>query len=264
MDKEPIALIIAGSDSVGGAGVQADIKTMEAVGVYSASVITCVTAQNSVSVNGIFPITPEFVTAQLDAVFSDCEVAGVKTGMLYNHGIINAVADALHKHRNNFLVVDPVMVATSGDSLLEDGVVALYREKIFPIADLITPNLDEASILSGTKITSVAGMKEVAINIAEYGVDGVLIKGGHLNEGEEAIDLLYYKGEFHSFSNPFINNNGIGFHGTGCSLASAITAYLIKGKDLKTACQKGKEYVFKSIKKAFKIGDGNYVLNHRG
>lgn len=255
------ALTVAGSDSGGGAGIQADLKTFHRLGVFGSSVITCLTAQNTVGVRGIQAAEPQFVRTQLAAVLDDIPVAALKTGMLYSAEIIDAVAGVLRELSGVQISVDPVMVATSGDPLLKEEAVAAYKEKLFPLATLVTPNLHEAELLTGRTIRSEPDMKEAALELAEYGCRSVLIKGGHLEESKEAVDMLYSDGSFERLSSKRIELQSE-THGSGCTLSAAITAYLAKGDTLSEACRKGKEFVLRAIQHARPLGKGAVVLDH--
>ncbi|HEV8595573.1 MAG TPA: bifunctional hydroxymethylpyrimidine kinase/phosphomethylpyrimidine kinase, partial [Thermoplasmata archaeon] len=221
------ALTIAGSDSGGGAGVQADLKSFAAIGVHGCSVITCVTAQNTVGVDSIFPLPVREIRAQLRAVTSDIRIHAAKTGMLYSADIVRAVAADLPKRAP--LVVDPVMVATVGASLRARGFRDALVERLLPRATLVTPNLYEASELAGFPVDTLAAMRRAAVAIREAGSRAVLVKGGHLKGS--VVDLLY-DGRFHEFRGPRFRTE---LHGSGCALASSITAYLALGKSLRAA-----------------------------
>jgi hydroxymethylpyrimidine/phosphomethylpyrimidine kinase len=257
-----IALTIAGSDSSGGAGIQADLKTFSAFGVYGASVITALTAQNTRGVTAIHDVPPDIVSAQLDAVFSDLAVDAVKLGMLSNKAIIKAVAGGLARHGAKNIVLDPVMIATSGDRLLLPDAVNALRTEIIPHAVLVTPNLPEAAALAGTDIARNEEEMEVqARRILSFGARRVLIKGGH-GEGPESVDLLIGEGEVVRLSAPRIATPNT--HGTGCTLSSAIAAGLVKGESLRAAACAAKTYVSAAIQAAdqLKIGSGHGPLHH--
>nr|7R8Y_A Chain A, Phosphomethylpyrimidine Kinase [synthetic construct]7R8Y_B Chain B, Phosphomethylpyrimidine Kinase [synthetic construct] len=255
----PVALTIAGSDSGGGAGIQADLKTFSALGVYGMSVITAVTAQNTLGVQGVHDIPPELVAAQIDAVFEDLRVDAVKTGMLSNAEIVEAVAEALRRYGVRPLVVDPVMVAKSGDPLLAPDAVEALKERLFPLATIITPNLPEAEVLLGRPIRTEEEMEEAARRLLALGPKAVLLKGGHL-EGEEAVDLLADGEGIHRFSAPRVQTRNT--HGTGCTLSAAIAAHLARGHDLPEAVREAKAYLTGAIKAAPSIGHGHGPVNH--
>ncbi len=247
----PVTLSIAGSDNSAGAGVQADLKTMSALGTYGVTAITCVVAEVPGKVSAIQAIEPHIVAEQIRLLFEAFPIAAVKTGMLYSREIIAAVADALERSaiRNPQsaipLVVDPVMVATSGDSLLREDAVALYRERLFPRATLVTPNLDEVRTLLGRPISSLDEMRRAGIELAAQFGTHFLIKGGHLREAL-ATDLLCEPGgAVREFSAPFVP--GVSTHGTGCTYAAAITAGLGKGLALHEAVGEAKEYLTRAI-----------------
>ncbi len=245
----PVALSIAGSDNSAGAGAQADLKTMSALGVYGLTAITCVVAEVPGKVSAIQAIEPRIVAEQIRLCCEAFPVAAIKTGMLFSREIIGAVCDTLgavmeRADRKPALVVDPVMVATSGDALLENDAVALYRERLFPMADVITPNLDEVATLLGRKICSVEEMRLAGEELAESYRTAFLIKGGHLREAE-AVDLLIAPGSAHEFRAPFVAN--VSTHGTGCTYSAAIAAGLARGLDLPTAVDEAKRYLTNAI-----------------
>lgn len=257
-----IALTIAGSDSSGGAGIQADLKTFAALGVYGASVITALTAQNTQGVTGIHDVPPDFIAAQIDAVFSDLDIAAVKIGMLSRTAAIEAVARGLTRHKAQNIVLDPVMVATSGDKLLAPDAVGALRRLLIPRALIVTPNLPEAAALTGASLARNEREMEIqARQILELGASNVLIKGGH-GEGEDSVDLLVGQGELVRLSAKRIATKNT--HGTGCTLSSAIAAGLAKGADLVTAVQDAKTYVTAAIAAAdrLQVGHGHGPLHH--
>lgn len=256
------ALTIAGSDSGGGAGIQADIKTFSALGVYAMSVLTAITAQNTLGVQGIFTLPPDLVRLQIDSVMSDIGADAVKTGMIANADIIEAVAHRVRHWRIENLVVDPVMVATSGDDLLrQDARDALVRV-LLPLARVVTPNLPEARALTGLDIHSVAEMREAAVAIHNMGPRHVVIKGGHLENPSEAIDILFDGQEFIEFSSPRIVTHNT--HGTGCTLASAIAAELAKGQNVPEAVHTAKDYIAGALRSAqnWHLGHGHGPVDH--
>ena len=255
----PTALTIAGSDSGGGAGIQADLKTFAAHGVYGTSAITALTAQNTVGVSGVHVVPDDFVTAQIEAVVSDLGCDAVKTGMLANSTIVEAVAAAVESLELPNLVVDPVMVAKSGDHLLDEEAVHAVRWTLLRLARVVTPNIPEAEVLAKMSITSVADMKEAARRIAMLKPAAVVIKGGHL-AGPEVIDILLEKGAFHEWVGPRIE--GPNTHGTGCTFASAIAAHLAKGAPLTEAVPAAKAYVEGAIRHGIALGKGHRPLNH--
>ena len=257
-----IAVTIAGSDSSGGAGIQADLKTFSALGVYGASVITALTAQNSKGVTGIHDVPPEFVTAQIDAVFSDLNVGAVKIGMLSNAAIIAAVASALERYHQTNIVLDPVMVATSGDRLLTSDAVDQLRRLLIPKSLVVTPNLPEAAALLDTAIAEdEAVMRHQAHRILKLGAEAVLIKGGH-DDGPESIDLLVEPNTTTRLSAERIATRNT--HGTGCTLSAAIAAGLANGLDLTEAVRGAKSYVTAAIAAAdrLSIGSGHGPVHH--
>jgi len=257
-----IALTVAGSDSSGGAGIQADLKTFAALGVYGASVITALTAQNTQGVTGILDVPPDFIAAQIDAVFSDLDIAAVKIGMLSRTAAIEVVARGLTRHKAKNIVLDPVMVATSGDKLLAPNAVGALRRLLIPRALIVTPNLPEAAALTGASAARNEREMEIqARQILELGACNVLIKGGH-GEGEDSVDLLVGQGDVIRLAAKRIATKNT--HGTGCTLSSAIAAGLAKGADLVTAVQDAKTYVTAAIAAAdrLQVGHGYRPLHH--
>ncbi|HXX06525.1 MAG TPA: bifunctional hydroxymethylpyrimidine kinase/phosphomethylpyrimidine kinase [Pseudolabrys sp.] len=257
-----IALTIAGSDSSGGAGIQADLKTFSALGVYGASVITALTAQNTQGVAGIHNVPVDFVTAQIDAVFSDLAVGAVKIGMLSQTAIIEAMAHGLRRHNAKNIVLDPVMAATSGDRLLASDAVAALRKLLFPQALVVTPNLPEAAaLLEHAPARSEAEMEAQARALLDFGAQYILIKGGH-GQGRESVDLLVDATSVTRFAEMRVATKNT--HGSGCTLSSAIAAGLAKGRDLKAAIRDAKTYVTAAIAAAdtLAIGHGNGPLHH--
>jgi hydroxymethylpyrimidine/phosphomethylpyrimidine kinase len=257
-----IALTIAGSDPGGGAGIQADLKTFAALGVYGASVITALTAQNTKGVTAIHDVPDEFIAAQMDAVFSDLAIAAVKIGMLSQVAAIKAVAAGLRRHHAKKMVLDPVMIASSGERLLTKEAVAAMRRELIPYVLMVTPNLPEAAALTGANLARDEKEMEVqARQILSLGAHTVLIKGGHA-EGEEAVDLLIGQGEVVRLSAKRIATRNT--HGTGCTLSSAIAAGLAKGLDFIAATQEAKAYVTAAIANAdvLQVGQGHGPLHH--
>lgn len=253
------ALTIAGSDSGGGAGIQADLKTFAALGVYGSSVITAITAQNTIGVAAVHEIPPAIVTAQLDAVLSDIGADAAKTGMLSSAPIIAAVAGALRRHGLLKLVVDPVMVAKSGDRLLREEAVTALREELLPLALVVTPNIPEAETLAGLAIVTDKDRREAARRIAASGPRFVVIKGGH-TEGPP-IDLLYDGEEFTLIdAGPRIATPNT--HGTGCTFAAAITAGLARGLAVEEAIWEAKRYLTAALRHSYTIGAGHSPVHH--
>lgn len=252
------ALTIAGSDSCGGAGIQADIKTMTMNGVYAMSAITALTAQNTVGVTGISEVTPDFLRLQLDAVFSDIFPDAVKTGMLSGEGLIEVIAERLSFYKAKNIVVDPVMIATSGAKLISENAVNALKDKLLPLATVVTPNIPEAEVLSEMKIETAEDMEKAARLIAgRYGC-GVLLKGGH--SINDANDLLYFNGEERWFKGKRIDNPNT--HGTGCTLSSAIASNLAKGYDLFASVEMAKEYISGALAAMLDLGKGSGPMNH--
>jgi hydroxymethylpyrimidine/phosphomethylpyrimidine kinase len=253
------ALTIAGSDSGGGAGIQADLKTFAALGVYGTSAITAVTAQNTMGVTAVTALPADFVTEQIEAVAGDIQLHATKTGMLATAAIVEAVAAAIEELDLPMVVVDPVLLAKSGDRLLdEDGVRALCAE-LLPRALVVTPNIPEAEALSGRRITSLADARESAKRIHGMGAAAIVVKGGH-GEGEEVVDLLFDGKQFTEFRTPRIHTRNT--HGTGCTFASAIAANLASGHALIEATARAQTYVAGAIRHGLAIGKGHGPLNH--
>ena len=260
MDKKiPKALTIAGSDSGGGAGIQADLKTFASLGVHGSSVITAVTAQNSKEVSAVHNVPLDIIEKQINAIFDDIGADAVKIGMLSNSEIIKTVSNLLKKYKIKNIVLDPVMVAASGDKLLEDDAIETLKKELIPIALIVTPNIPETEILVGRKIENKEDMKKAAKEILNLGCKAVLMKGGHLSLDENKVIDIFYNGSFLEIKNNKISKEG---HGTGCTLSSAIAAYIAKGFDLKESVEKAVSYVHKALEKGYKVGSKNYVLDH--
>ena len=256
--KMKTALTIAGSDCSGGAGIQADLKTMTMNGVYAMSAITALTAQNTIGVRGIFEAPPEFLGQQIDAVFEDIFPDAIKIGMVSSGELIKAIADRLKFYNAKNIVVDTVMVATSGARLLSTDAVNTLKEYLLPIASVITPNIPEAEVLSGIVIGNEEDMLLAAKYIGDNYHCAVLLKGGH--NVNDANDLLYEQGTYHWFNGKRINNPNT--HGTGCTLSSAIAANLAKGYDLITSVSKAKEYISEALAYMLDLGQGSGPMNH--
>jgi hydroxymethylpyrimidine/phosphomethylpyrimidine kinase len=254
----PVALTIAGSDSGGGAGIQADLKTFAALGVHGASAIACLTAQNPRRVLGVEPVSPKMLRQQIQAVFEELRPAAVKTGMLFSAENIRVVTGLLKKKKCP-LVVDPVMVSTSGTRLLEPAAINVLKDKLLPLATLVTPNLDEAEILTGHRPVSVEEMRQAAREIHSRFGCAALVKGGHLKNAREAIDIFFDGKTELLLSAPFIK--GVRTHGTGCTYSAAICAALALGHDLPQAIQIGKKFVTSAISRSYRIGK-HFALGH--
>src|SRR5262245_780897 len=252
-------LTIAGSDSSGGAGIQADLKTFAALGVYGTSAVTAVTAQNTLGVLGVEPLMADFVTAQIEAVAGDIELQATKTGMLATAAIIEAVTAAIDELELPKVVVDPVLVATSGDRLLDEDGVQVMRAELFPRAIVVTPNIPEAEILSGYQIRSIEDAQEAARRIHDLGPTAVLIKGGH-RQGDSVVDLLYDGDRFVEFRVDRVPQAHV--HGTGCTFAAAVAGALALGLSLEQAAERAQGYVAGAIRDAFPLGRGQHILNH--
>jgi hydroxymethylpyrimidine/phosphomethylpyrimidine kinase len=255
----PIALTIAGSDSGGGAGIQADLKTFAAVGVHGTSAITCLTAQNPKGVSGIQAATPKMVEQQIEAIFAELRPAAVKTGMLFSKEIIFSVATLMQRQKKRPpLIIDPVMISTSGAQLLKPDAVSALQQRLFPQATLLTPNLDEAEALLKEKIRTVEAMRVAAKKMhSNYGC-AVLMKGGHLRGGKEAVDIFFDGREELLLSAPFVK--GISTHGTGCTYSAAIAGYLALGGTLVEAVTAAKEFITQAIGQSRRAA-GHFVLN---
>jgi hydroxymethylpyrimidine/phosphomethylpyrimidine kinase len=249
----PVALTIAGSDSGAGAGLQADLKTFSALGVYGVSVVTAVTAQNTLGVSKVAGVTPELVTAQLDALFDDFDIAAAKTGMLFSTDIIRQISEYFSKS-DIFLIVDPVMVATSGAGLIETDAVDILRKELLPVAGLVTPNLEEAATLLGCEqATSIQEMEQQARRLLMLGCQGVLLKGGHL-DAKNSADIFVQGDHLKRFE--FEKVDTINTHGTGCTLSAAVTANLAKGYTLEKAVAEAKHYTHSALIYADRLGVG--------
>jgi hydroxymethylpyrimidine/phosphomethylpyrimidine kinase len=252
------ALTIAGSDSSGGAGIQADIKTMTANGVYAMSAVTALTAQNTTGVTDILEVTPSFLAAELDAVFTDIFPDSVKIGMVSSGELIAVIADKLAQYGAKHIVVDPVMVATSGAKLLRDDAMDTLRNRLLPLAEVVTPNIPEAEILAGMTITSPQDMEAAARTISETYGCAVLCKGGH--DLNDANDLLWKEGVGRWFKGRRIDNPNT--HGTGCTLSSAIASNLAKGMELELAVERAKEYISGALAAMLDLGAGRGPMDH--
>ena len=263
--QTPVALTIAGSDSGGGAGIQADIKTFSALGVYGCSVITALTAQNTHGVQGILNVDPEFVNQQLDSVFSDLYIKAVKVGMLSRPEVISTVAQALEKYKPPYVVIDPVMVATGGGVLLPSSAIETLKTELFPKASLITPNLHEAASLLNCDVPeSEEEMKNMIEPLLNFGSSAVILKGGHMsNDRGKAVDFYHDRNKLYHLESDWVNTDNT--HGTGCTFASAITALLARGYTMNEAVFKAKNYIFGAIAHAadqLNIGHGRGPVHH--
>lgn len=260
--KYPVVLSIAGSDSGGGAGIQADLKTMSALGCFGTTAITAVTVQNTLGVRSIHAIPVDFVKAQIKAVMDDLNPSAIKIGMVLSAELAIGISEALTSYPNVPIIFDPVMVATSGDRLIAGDTVEILKEHLFPITKLVTPNLDEAVILAGMEIKTIADMKTAAIRIIRYNCNAVLIKGGHL-QGPALYDIYLDKnGDERIFRTTAIKT--INTHGTGCSLSSAIATFIAIGNDMNTSIAKSKTFIQNAIEngKDVTTGSGDGPLNH--
>jgi len=260
--KYPVVLTIAGSDSGGGAGIQADLKTFSALGCYGASAITAVTAQNTLGVSAIHSIPPGIVEGQILAVLKDIKPDAIKIGMVHSAELALAIASVLHDYPHVPIIFDPVMVATSGDKLIENETISTLEQALFPLATLVTPNLDEAAILAEMEIKNLEDMETAAKKIIGFGCAAVLVKGGHL-KGKRLLDVyLDQNGHQEIFESEWIDTNNT--HGTGCSLSSAIAAFTARKLPLLPAIAAAKTYIHDAIEsgKDVKTGEGNGPINH--
>lgn len=252
------SLTIAGSDSSGGAGIQADLKTMTALGIYGMSAITALTAQNTTGVQSIFEVTPKFLEDELDSIFTDIFPDSVKIGMVSNADLIRVISKKLREHNAKNIVVDPVMVSTSGSKLMADGAKDTLLSELFKVADIITPNIPEAEALTGQSIKSKDDMLEAAKKIGEFFEGYILLKGGH--SADDADDLLYKNSEKIWIKGERIENPNT--HGTGCTLSSAIASYLAMGHDVPESVHLAKEFITGAISAKLDLGKGRGPLNH--
>lgn len=263
MKKYHSVLTIAGSDCSGGAGIQADIKAISALGGYAASAITAITVQNTCGVTGIHPVPASYVKAQIEAVMTDIKPLTIKIGMINDVEIVKAIAESIKEYKPKFVVFDPVMVSTSGCKLIEDKAIEAIKEELIPLSTIITPNLSEAMVLTGDSISDATSMTTAGNKILESGCGAVLIKGGHL-EGNDMCDVLCIKGENTPYIYTASKISSKNTHGTGCTLSSSIATYLALGETLQEAVRKAKDYVHKGILngKDVCIGSGHGPLNH--
>ncbi len=254
------ALTIAGSDSGGGAGIQADLKTFQELGVFGMSAITAVTAQNTLGVQGVYPMTAEAVAAQIDSIGTDMGTDALKTGMLFNAEIIEIVSKKIKQYNWKKVVVDPVMIAKGGASLLQKEAVEALKKFLLPVSLIITPNIPEAKELTGMTIETLEDKKGAAKKLTGLGVQNVIIKGGHDENSDVAIDVLYDGQEFHLFKSPRIATKNT--HGTGCTFSAALTAELAKGANVAEAARAAKDFIQAAIQHDLKIGGGHGPTNH--
>jgi len=253
-----VVLSIAGSDSSGGAGIQADIKTIIANGCFAETAITALTAQNTLGVRDIMNVTPEFLENELDAIFEDIRPDSVKIGMVSDKNLIQSIAKKLKQYQAKNIVVDPVMVATSGSKLLSDDAISTLIEELIPLADIITPNIPEAEVLSGIEIHNISDMEEAIKIISKLGSKSVLLKGGHMIN--DANDLLFYNNELTWINGKRINNPNT--HGTGCTLSSAIASNLAKDYDMVSAIKRSKYYLSNCLMQMLDLGAGSGPMDH--
>lgn len=255
----PRALTIAGSDSGGGAGIQADLKTFQELGVFGMSALTAITAQNTQTVTGIYELSEEAVARQIDAVAEDIGIDAVKTGMIASTSIMEVIADKIRQHRLSPLVIDPVMISKSGAALLDKPARQALKQTLLPLATLITPNLHEAEVIVNRSLSTSQERMDAAKQILDMGASAVVIKGGH-TEDEEAVDLFYDGEEFHTFSAPRYHTPHT--HGTGCTFSAALAASLAKGESMYKAVETAKQFITKAISHSLNIGKGHGPTNH--
>jgi len=253
------ALTIAGSDSGGGAGIQADLKTFHQLGVYGMSALTAITAQNTLGVAAVYPLSVEAVAQQIEEVLRDIGTDALKTGMLFDAAIITTVAEKIRQHDVKHVVVDPVMVAKGGAKLLQDEAIEALKTQLLPLAMVVTPNLPEAECLTGMAIKDLPDMQEAAVLIHRMGPKYVIVKGGHL-EDDQITDLLYDGEQFHMFGHQRVHTRHT--HGTGCTFSAALTAQLAKGTDIITAVEQAKRFIIQAIATAPQLGGGHGPTNH--
>ena len=262
MNRYPTVLTIAGSDSGGGAGVQADIKTISSLGAYACCAITAITAQNTLGVRSIQGVEPSVLKDQIEAVFEDLTIDAVKTGMLYNKVSIEIIGECLERFRPRFFVLDPVMISTSGSKLITGDAIEAMQRLLFPLATVVTPNIAEAEVFTGIKIAAPEDMQAAAENLLQKGCNAVLMKGGHLS-GNESVDVLFEKNKGYSeIRSPFVKTKNT--HGTGCTLSAAIASYLALGEDLHNAFTLAKDYITHALDagKDVEVGKGHGGVNH--
>lgn len=260
MGKVVKALTIAGSDSGGGAGIQADLKTFQELQVFGMSALTAVTAQNTLGVQAVYPMTPKAVAQQIDSIGSDLGTDALKTGMLFSAEIIEAVSEKIKQYHWEKVVIDPVMIAKGGASLLQDAAVHAMKNKLLPLAYVITPNIPEAEVLTGISIASQQDKKDACKILIEFGVKNVVIKGGHDLDEAQSTDLLFDGKDFYSFQTKrFATKNT---HGTGCTFSAAMTAELAKGKAIHDAVSTAKDFISAAIEDDLGIGGGHGPTNH--
>ena len=258
--KTPVGLTIAGSDSGGCAGIQADLRTFSSFGVHGMSAITSVTAQNTRKVRGVSHISPSFVGLQIEAVLDDIGADAVKTGMLPTSDIISEVARQLSRYRMNRIVVDPVMVSTGGDPLIDEEAIVTLKEQLLPIALIITPNLHEAEVLVGRRILTESDLEDAAVALHDLGPDSIIIKGGHSSDEGSSTDLFFDGQTIHRLRAPRLKSQNT--HGGGCTFAAAIAAGLAMGINLDNSVRRAKEFVTKAIEHSYPLGHGSGPLNH--
>ncbi len=255
----PIALTIAGSDSGGGAGIQADLKTFHAFGVYGTSAVTAITAQNTLGVSAVHAVPPDIVRKQIEAVVLDLPPNACKTGMLATAELVALVAEAIREHGLTNYVLDPVMVATSGDQLLDSDAIVAVRDDLLPLCSVVTPNLDEATLLLGSPVCDEDSMEAAARALVALGAPAALVKGGHL-PGDRVVDILFAGGQLYRWERPRVDTRST--HGTGCTLSAAITSGLAMNQSLVIAVERALDFVHRALKTAPGLGQGHGPLNH--
>ena len=254
------ALTIAGSDSGGGAGIQADLKTFQELGVFGMSALTAVTAQNTTGVQGVFPMDADAVVSQIRSIGEDLSPDAVKTGMLFNAEIIERVSREIERYQWKNIVIDPVMIAKGGASLLQEEAISAMKEYLIPLSMIITPNIPEAQVLTGLTINTVESKKEAAIKLYEMGAKHVIIKGGHDDTEDYAADLLFDGEDFYEFTSKRFDTHNT--HGTGCTFSAAITAGLADGMTVPLAVERAKDFIKAAIEEDLQLGSGHGPTNH--
>ena len=261
MNKYATILSIAGSDCSGGAGIQADLKAISALGGYAATAITAITVQNTCGVRAIHPVPPEFVKGQIEVVMEDIRPDAIKIGMINEVDIVKVIADSIRKYQPKWVVFDPVMVSTSGCKLIEDEAIESIKTELMPLSDVITPNLKEAEVLLDRKIETFEEMKEAAVALLRFGSKAVLLKGGHLH-GNNMTDILQFSEKESPVLYNGVKTESRNTHGTGCTLSSAIASNLAKGRDLETSVEAAKRYISEALAAMLDLGSGSGPMNH--
>lgn len=258
--KIPVVLTIAGSDSGSGAGIQADLKTFSSLGVYGTSAITVVTAQNTQGVRDVSTLDLSMISSQIDCIVEDFDLKAIKTGMLYTPDIVKIISDKAKEYKWEKLIVDPVMVASSGDTLLKAEAISEYKNSLIPMSFAITPNIPELATLVGEKIISMNNVNNACMQIRKLGANNIIVKGGHDNNKKDSIDVLYSEDSFYKYSLPRLKSKNN--HGTGCTFAAAFTANIALGKNIKQSFINAKYYVWNAMSNDLLLGSGNGPVDH--